>query len=76
MSSSDLLEPELLLQDLNWDGDQHAHYVQKHGLVESMIYGVEVTALCGWKFVPIRDPEKFPVCPRCQRIHAGLPSDG
>lgn len=47
----------------------------KHGLVESMIYGAEVTALCGWKFIPQRDPEKYPICQRCQRIHAGLPED-
>jgi hypothetical protein len=47
----------------------------KHGLVESMIYGAEVVALCGWKFIPQRDPEKYPICQRCQRIHAGLPED-
>lgn len=74
MSSSDLLEPDLLLQDDDdVDGGRHAHYVQQHGLVESMVYGVEVTALCGWKFIPMRDPEKYPICPTCQRIHAGLP---
>jgi len=75
LSSSDLLEPELLLQDPSWDGGRHAHYVMKHGLVESMIYGAEVVALCGWKFIPQRDPEKYPICQRCQRIHAGLPED-
>jgi hypothetical protein len=74
LSSSDLLEPELLLQDSEFDGEHYAHYVMKHGLVESMIYGAEVTALCGWKFVPTRDPEKYPVCPRCKRIHEGLPA--
>jgi Protein of unknown function (DUF3039) len=47
----------------------------KHGLVESMVYGVEVIALCGWKFVPTRDPEKYPICKRCQSIHNGLPAD-
>lgn len=73
MSSSDLLEPELLLLDSEFDGKIYSHYVMKHGLVESMIYGAEVTALCGWKFVPLRDPEAFPVCPRCRSIHDGLP---
>jgi hypothetical protein len=32
-----------------------------------------VTALCGKKWTPGRDPSKFPVCPECEEIHASLP---
>jgi hypothetical protein len=28
--------------------------------------------LCGKVWVPSRDPQKFPVCPECKEIWAGL----
>jgi hypothetical protein len=28
--------------------------------------------LCGKKWIPNRDPEKFPICPTCKEIHATL----
>lgn len=34
-------------------------------LVEAGIFGRPVIALCGFTWVPQRDPEKFPVCTRC-----------
>lgn len=45
-----------------------AHYTQTGGLVEAMIYGNEVVALCGWRFVPMRDPAGREVCPTCLAI--------
>jgi hypothetical protein len=27
--------------------------------------------LCGHKFPPVRDPQRFPVCPRCKEL-AGM----
>ncbi|WP_344707408.1 DUF3039 domain-containing protein, partial [Marihabitans asiaticum] len=37
-----------------------------------------VIALCGKKWIPGRDPEKFPTCPECKEIWEGLrdPQDG
>jgi hypothetical protein len=32
--------------------------------------------LCGKKWVPSRDPKKFPVCPDCKRIYEGIPEGG
>ena len=49
---------------------------KKEKIVESAVTGKPVTALCGKKWTPGRDPSKFPICPECQEIHASLPRGG
>ena len=53
------------------DGDhaRFAHYVVKDKIVDSA-----VIALCGKKWVPTRDPSRFPVCPDCKRIYESIPA--
>lgn len=53
------------------DHDLFAHYVIGGGeaILRSMVTGEPVTALCGKVWVPCRDPEKFPICPPCKRLH-------
>ena len=53
------------------DHERFAHYVRKADIVKSAVTGEPVTALCGKKWVPSRDPERFPVCPTCKEILAG-----
>ncbi len=48
------------------DDERWSHYVKKDKIIGSMVEGTPVTALCGKVWVPSRDPEKFPVCPRCK----------
>jgi len=68
---SDLLtKPELKIDD--GDHDRFAHYVKKGKILESAVSGKAVRALCGKKWVPSRDPEKFPICPVCKEIYSGL----
>lgn len=55
------------------DHERFAHYVSKNKLMESAMSGAPVVALCGKVWVPGRDPKKFPICPTCKEIHAGLP---
>lgn len=55
------------------DHDRFAHYVRKDKIVESAVMGTAVVALCGKVWVPGRDPNKYPVCPDCQKIYEGLP---
>ncbi len=70
-SDTDLLtKPDLKVDD--GDHDRFAHYVKKGKIVESAISGKAVRALCGKKWVPSRDPEKFPICPVCKEIYSGL----
>ena len=50
------------------DHDRFAHYVigGNEAILQSMVTGDPVTALCGKVWVPSRDPERYPVCPECQ----------
>jgi len=70
-TDSDLLTRPVPEED---DGghDRFAHYVEKDKIVESAVTGKSVRALCGKKWIPSRDPEKYPICPTCKEIHAGL----
>jgi Protein of unknown function (DUF3039) len=52
------------------DHDRFAHYVNKAAIVSSAVLGHEVEALCGKKWIPSRDPERYPVCPECKAIYA------
>jgi hypothetical protein len=52
--------------------DRFAHYVKKEKVVESAVTGKAVRALCGKKWIPSRDPEKYPICPVCKEIYDGL----
>jgi len=51
------------------DHDRFSHYVSKEDAMKAYIEGVQVTALCGKKWVPSRDPEKFPICPTCKELY-------
>jgi hypothetical protein len=55
--------------DEGGDHDRFAHYVRKDRILPSAIEGSPVVALCGKKWVPARDPERFPVCPACKEIY-------
>ena len=54
------------------DHERFAHYVKKEKIVESAVSGKPVTALCGKRWIPNRDPKKFPICPTCKEIYSGL----
>ena len=55
--------------DGDTDGAGHvAHYARKEDITRAAIEGGLVTALCGVKFQPVRDPQRFPVCRPCQRL--------
>jgi hypothetical protein len=56
------------------DHDRFSHYVPKAKLMQAMVEGTPVRALCGKLWVPSRDPQKFPVCPQCKEIHEKLPA--
>ena len=65
-----LTRPEL--QDDDGGHDRFAHYVKKDKVVESAVTGKAVRALCGKKWIPSRDPEKYPICPVCKEIYDGI----
>ncbi len=38
-------------------------------VLQARIEGTPLTALCGYVFVPQRDPKSLPVCPKCKEIY-------
>ncbi|MFT4219866.1 MAG: DUF3039 domain-containing protein [Microbacterium sp.] len=73
----DLLDRELeeLIREEGLEPGDHerfSHYVRKEKILESALTGKPVRALCGKKWTPGRDPQKFPVCPTCKEIYESL----
>jgi Protein of unknown function (DUF3039) len=50
------------------EDDGYAHYARKDEIARAAVLGGTVTALCGHRFQPVRDPSRFPVCPRCAEL--------
>jgi hypothetical protein len=61
------VRPETRLGDSD-TGDDYSHYARSEEIARAAIEGGRVRALCGWEFEPIRDPKRFPVCPRCKEL--------
>ena len=57
------------------DHERFAHYADKDQILEAMVTGTPIRALCGKVWVPSRDPNRFPVCPECKEIFESLPPD-
>ena len=73
----DVLDRELeeLLEDERVDDGDHdkfSHYVPKDKIIESAVTGKPVRALCGKKWLPNSNPDRFPVCPTCKDIYEKL----
>jgi Protein of unknown function (DUF3039) len=54
------------------EDDGYAHYARKDEIARAAVLGGLITALCGHRFQPIRDPSRFPVCPKCKELAAML----
>ncbi len=57
--------PERVTTD-DGDHDRFAHFCKKGDVARAYITGEAITALCGKKWVPTRDPTRYPVCPTCK----------
>jgi hypothetical protein len=53
-------------ENLDFEEPKVAHIVSKYEVMNGYINGVEVVALCGHRFIPTRDPNKFPNCESCK----------
>ena len=51
------------------DHERFSHYADRDKIMEAMVYGTPVRALCGKVWVPSRDPSRFPICPTCKEIY-------
>ena len=50
------------------DDDRLAHIGRKEDVARAYVTGETIIALCGHQFVPTRDPDRYPVCPRCKAV--------
>ena len=49
------------------------HIVYPKGpLMDAIINGTPVTALCGHTWVPGRDPKRYPICTRCKEAFEAM----
>ncbi|MCS4485242.1 DUF3039 domain-containing protein [Gleimia sp. 6138-11-ORH1] len=68
-SSTSVLErTETKEKPSDGDRDRFAHFVRRDRVDHSLLTGQPVVALCGKIWVPLHDPSKFPVCPKCLAI--------
>jgi hypothetical protein len=67
MSSKTEIAPEVADSETS-EGDGYAHYARHEEILRANIEGGLVTALCGFRFPPVRDPQRFPVCPKCKEL--------
>ena len=51
------------------DHDRFAHFARKTDIVKSAVTGKPIGALCGKVWVPVRNPDRYPVCPTCREIY-------
>ena len=74
MSAELLEETHVVLNPTDeGDHDRFSHYARTKQITDAQVFGKPIIALCGKKWIPGRDPQKFPVCPTCKEIHDQLP---
>ncbi|MHB1585020.1 MAG: DUF3039 domain-containing protein [Acidimicrobiales bacterium] len=55
------------------EGEREGEFVSTGPtVVEGMVNGTAVRALCGKVWVPGRDPRRYPICPTCKEIAEGV----
>jgi hypothetical protein len=69
-------EPPQVSHIVGPDYDDDGNKIQGAAKVtQAIINGTPVTALCGYTWVPSRDPKKLPICEACKAI-VGRTGDG
>lgn len=65
MSVIDQISP--VLDDIGTDNDEPnlAHIIMKRDYFAGFVEGQKIKALCGYEWVPTRDPDRYPVCTAC-----------
>lgn len=66
-----IIEPS----DPELENGKVAHIIRKDDQMRGYVLGEEITALCGEKFIPTRDPYKYPVCEACRAALASRYDD-
>lgn len=51
------------------DHDRFKHYFFATELKKAWMDGIVIRAVCGKEDVPVRDPDRYPMCPECQAFY-------
>ena len=70
-------DPETITDhESEFDPGTHAHIVKSDPgvtaaavVLEARINGTPVEALCGYQWIPSKDPQKLPICPKCKEVY-------
>lgn len=63
--TSEALDTDLEEED---EDGRMSHYVRREDVLRSAVEGIPAIALCGKKWFPTRDPDKYPLCPKCKEM--------
>jgi hypothetical protein len=72
----EVLEPDTVPITGDGDHERFSHIIRKSDEMKGYVMGEPVVALCGKKWVPSRDPQKFPVCPTCLEVLGAIRASG
>jgi hypothetical protein len=80
-SDSDILTDQRTDEQVDYrldegDHERFSHYAPKDKIMEAMVEGTPVRALCGKVWVPSRDPQRFPICPVCKDLYDNVVQPG
>lgn len=72
------LMPDLVVetdQTVTLDPGKCSHYIRKDKHADAYVFGMEVEAICGYVWIPTRNPDKLPICQQCEAIHRDMAFD-
>jgi len=64
----EIVEDRTLPVSNDGDHERFSHVIRKADEMRGYVLGEEVEALCGKRWVPSRDPQRYPVCPTCLEL--------
>lgn len=70
-------EPEVITETTpETEPSERAHIVKTEPgqsaaavVLEARVLGTVIEALCGYRWVPSKDPQRLPICPECASIY-------
>ncbi len=66
--SDTLTEPRIRIADPETDDNEVAHIVKREAANAGYIGQEMIEALCGFKWIPNKNPENLPICRKCMYI--------
>lgn len=69
----EIVDTEKKISTGDGDHDLFAHYISKVAMEKAMLDGIPATALCGKKWLPSRDAQRYPVCVECKDVYESMP---